>query len=481
MRASVSVAVVAALALVVALPQARADIQKQAALDTLGLTTEEYDSILKERHGGDAPRMVSRDGSLKFLLSNDKHIGYQFKGGPTVNLDELPDSIDTTVDSVVDSMAFGFQVGEASALQAEASVLQASALDQTLNFLNSTIEAVARDSTSFMGESKNAREAQERKLTEANEDLAERIAADMKKQGETQAAALKTLTESVEDKVDSASQKADDAAAGVKALQANLGCITQQLAFNVEEGACCKAFEEYNAKTKKCEVTMGMSKGAPGKTCKHIYAATPKGVTREEGFYWINPGGVAPFEAWCTFKGDWKGATLALRKGSSVSGMENHINARNMPCNRDKPGPGNYCKMSDTQINALKSESDDKDAYIVLSYKSGGGADPTCIAFGSKSCNWRMDARGGPGNACTNTFVRNSGRYCSRNQNHQSYRGLDGYRCGNQNYNSNNPHYNAGLRVSAPTHPFVIFEHSGGTHYCGGWDTTWHHVELWVH
>ena len=153
-----------------------------------------------------------------------------------------------------------FQVGEASALQAEASVLQASALDQTLNFLNSTIEAVARDSTSFMGDSKNAREAQERKLTEANEDLAERIAADMKKQGETQAAALKTLTESVEDKVDSASQKADDAAAGVKALQANLGCINLQLAFNVEEGACCKALEVYNAKTKKCEVTMGMSK-----------------------------------------------------------------------------------------------------------------------------------------------------------------------------------------------------------------------------
>merc|ERR1711871_127219 len=27
---------------------------------------------------------------------------------------------------------------------------------------------------------------------------------------------------------------------------------------------------------------------------------------------------------------------------------------------------------------------------------------------------------------------------------------------------------------------FIIFEHCGGTHYCGGWDTSWHHKELWI-
>ena len=60
MKASVSVAMMAALALVVALPEARADM-KQAALDTLGLTDEEYSAILKERQGfADAPKMVSR-------------------------------------------------------------------------------------------------------------------------------------------------------------------------------------------------------------------------------------------------------------------------------------------------------------------------------------------------------------------------------------------------------------------------------------
>ena len=72
--------------------------------------------------------------------------------------------------------------------------------------------------------------------------------------------------------------------------------------------------------------------------------------------------------------------------------MENHNGAREMPCSRVKPGNRNYCKMSDRQINAVKSESDQQDAYVSLAYKAGMKK-PRCIAFGKKSCKCRnMDA-----------------------------------------------------------------------------------------
>jgi hypothetical protein len=66
--------------------------------------------------------------------------------------------------------------------------------------------------------------------------------------------------------------------------------------------------------------------------------------------------------------------------------------------------------------------------------------------------------------------VRNSGAYCSRNQTTASYRGIDGHTCGNLVYPG----------VTSPNNPFMIFEHSGGTHYCGGWDTTWDRIEMLV-
>ncbi len=65
---------------------------------------------------------------------------------------------------------------------------------------------------------------------------------------------------------------------------------------------------------------------------------------------------------------------------------------------------------------------------------------------------------------------RDSGQYCSREQTTASYRGLDGHRCPNLVYGG----------VASPNNPFVIFEHSGGSHYCGGWDTTWGHITMSV-
>ena len=87
---------------------------------------------------------------------------------------------------------------------------------------------------------------------------------------------------------------------------------------------------------------------------------------------------------------------------------------------------------------------------------------PDCYGFIRKGCNWVSN--GWAGGDCQNSKNRNAGPYCSREQTSQpAYRGVDGHSCPNLG------------------HYFMIFEHDGGSHYCGGWTSTgWRKVEMWI-
>ena len=209
---------------------------------------------------------------------------------------------------------------------------------------------------------------------------------------------------------------------------------------------------------------IGAVQEVPGISCKHIFDI---GSSLGSQLYWIDPneGDTSDaFQVWCRMDGDYPGTALVLKKPGNISGQQNHSAELNLPCT---PSTSGYCKLSDAKINQIKETSSQLDAYIVLSYKNSTG-DPYCRSYARKTCQWISN--GAAGSGCENSVVRNSGQYCSRNSNNTSYRGIDGYVCGNLNYPG----------IHDPNNPFVIFEHSGGSHYCGGWDTTWDHIELLI-
>jgi cysteine-rich repeat protein len=217
-----------------------------------------------------------------------------------------------------------------------------------------------------------------------------------------------------------------------------------------------------------CVAAVGYVKGKPGASCVDILAkGKSAGLALKDGLGWVDPNGGATtdaYQVWCRMTGDYAGATLAIKRPGSVGGAETQAGDVNLPCT---PSTQGYCKLSDARINALRSASANLDAYIVLSYKDAGTT-PFCKSFARKACQWISD--GAAGSGCENSIVRNSGAYCSRNQTTASYRGIDGHTCGNLVYPG----------VTSPNNPFMIFEHSGGTHYCGGWDTTWDRIEMLV-
>ncbi len=204
----------------------------------------------------------------------------------------------------------------------------------------------------------------------------------------------------------------------------------------------------------------GKSPANPGQSCKDILA---QGGNPTDGLFWVDPTGSDTFQVWCRMGGDYPGATLAIRRPGSVTGQEKVGGDLALPCKPDS----SYCKLSDGRINALRDTSTDTDPFIVLSYKNNGTS-PFCRSFGRSSCQWISN--GPAGAACNNSVSRNSGQYCSRDQTTDSYRGLDGHKCGNLNYPG----------VNSPNNPFMIFEHAGGDHYCGGWDTSWNRIELLI-
>ena len=204
------------------------------------------------------------------------------------------------------------------------------------------------------------------------------------------------------------------------------------------------------------------TKEDPALSCAVILAKNPNAA---DALYWLDPNGgdkADAFEVWCRMGGENPGSALLIKRGGSTSGQENHAGDLNLPC---MPTTKGYCKLSDARINAIRNTSTNTDAFIVLSYKDAGSV-PYCKNYGAKSCTWVSN--GAAASGCSNAVKRNSGAYCTRNQTTAGYRGLDGHTCGNLSYPG----------IAHPANPFMIFEHDGGTHYCGGWDTSWDRIEL---
>lgn len=224
----------------------------------------------------------------------------------------------------------------------------------------------------------------------------------------------------------------------------------------------------------------GERKSDPAESCRHIYEASKPEIPKDGHYYIKTKSRPLGFKVFCWFSdSDWRGATLVLRRPGRVSGMEQHTNERNVDA--CKPDYNGYCKLSDQVINELKDKSPEKDPYISLSYKSGV-TKPRCHAFIKKACTFTLRDGGTPQSTCSNAHIRNSGYYCNNNAPHRVYRGFDSHHCPNSNnYNSHKNKYASHDKVTHNTQPFIIFEHSGGSHYCGGWDTTWQRIELWIH
>ena len=227
-------------------------------------------------------------------------------------------------------------------------------------------------------------------------------------------------------------------------------------------GTLCGAEEKCSSG--KCVSTLG-TQDQPAESCSDLYS---KVVGVSSGLYWVDPNGGNKNDAflvWCRMTGDYPGATLAIKRPGSVAGKENHTGDLNLPCT---PTTGGYCKLSDVRINALRQTSKHTDAFVALSYKTAGTT-PFCRSFAAKSCVWQNGTSAA--SQCSNSVARDSGQYCARSQTTASYRGIDGHTCANLKYPG----------VTSPNNPFMIFEHSGGSHYCGGEDTTWNRIELLVH
>ncbi|MBU3923812.1 MAG: hypothetical protein KJ592_02755, partial [Nanoarchaeota archaeon] len=192
-----------------------------------------------------------------------------------------------------------------------------------------------------------------------------------------------------------------------------------------------------------------------------------------DGVYTIDPSGDGGFEVYCYMEGDWSGATLVISKPASVAGNENQVGATG-----DSPPTTSsvvYSKFSDERINAINAFSPSINSYIARANKDGlwDGKGGYCVGFVRQSCTWAMS--GTPGPTCNNGWRdQDSTVYCARSQSHGSYRGVDGHTCANSDGAS------AWGSYAYPTNQFMIFEHSGGAHYCGGWDTTWNRIELLI-
>jgi len=192
-----------------------------------------------------------------------------------------------------------------------------------------------------------------------------------------------------------------------------------------------------------------------------------------DGVYIIDPESEGVFEVYCYMTGDWPGATLVISKPGSVAGNENQVGATGDEV--PTASSTTYSKFSDERINAINARSTSVNSYIARASKDGlwDGKGGYCVGFVRQSCTWAMS--GTPGPTCNNGWrSQDDGAYCARSQTHDLYRGIDGHTCAGSDGGS------AWGSYQSAGNQFMIFEHTGGTHYCGGWDATWNKIELLI-
>lgn len=433
------------------------------------------------RAGDSQPSIDTEDGNVIIAVNGaGDQIGFRI-GGKVTYFDEMA----TDIRGQIPAVNLGYNVGVASGKAASASV-------EILDYLKTDLSDRVEKIDGAQGEiEQSVQRSLDAAKSNTDKQLSEAAAAsktqlaDQKSDVDTKisalstkvAADLKTTTESIDKSVTAK-------VASVGTYGKSLICLNSGLKFNPATGECCKYGYQWDAKDKKC-MKYG-SKENPGINCLDIMTKT-KATGNEDGKFWLKPTSIPAFEAYCTFKGDYPGSVLAMRKPGHIPNHQTRTGALGGVCDLqggDKSicyNDGCYCKLSDAQINAYKSTSKEMDPYIVMSYKNSNTEDkPHCRGFAKKTCNWNM--RGNERN-CANSVVRNSGQYCDVRNRHGGYRGIDGYICQNLNYNTNANKFkntaNSG-GISQPSIPFIIFEHGGGSHYCGGHDTTWKKIYLWI-
>jgi hypothetical protein len=212
----------------------------------------------------------------------------------------------------------------------------------------------------------------------------------------------------------------------------------------------------------------------PGISCLDILNG---GASTGNGNYWIKPGSSAAFQAYCYMTGDWPGGTLVQVYDGHRGGQENRTGALGNAI----PQPGDtYSSYSDSIINEIKATSPTLNGYIARCHKGGGwnGAGSYCVGFIRTSCTY--SGAGSPNDApnsfaeCSNSWVsQTSTSYCTVTSGVQpAYRGFDGHSC---------PGSSAGWGSwQTVGNQFIIWEHSGGSTYCGGWDTGWSSCEMLI-
>lgn len=433
------------------------------------------DPRLQRRADSGGPSIRTDDGNVVIAVNGaGKQIGYRIGDADIVYFDQM----DSSIRGQVPAIELGYRLGEQS--KGTSSIL-----DYLKTDLSDRVSEIAGAQTKIEAAVQTSLDAASGKTTQqllSAETKTAKQLADQKKDVDTKISTLTaTVTADLKETKDTIDKEVvtqlTKSKGDLEVQGKKLACLNQNLKFNPENGECCALYSSWNAKTKKCVLPIGRGKDHPAKNCQDVMDSINN---PQDDFYWLKPtSSVAAFQAWCTFKGDYKGSALVIRNPGNTANMERVSIARSTPCaltgNSDSK---KYCKISDAQINALVVASKEKDPYISLAYKSASlAATPFCRSYARKSCKWTM--AGQSHGDCANTPVRNSGRYCRRTNANSGYRGMDGYYCNNGvSYNSGNPHPNSGIHEN--NRPFVIFEHNGGRHYCGGHDTTWKKVELWI-
>jgi len=456
-----------------------------SASDTCVITTVHNQP--SRRASDDQPSIDTEDGNIVIAVNGDgKQVGYRI-GDKTIYFDDMAESLRGYTAGSIGAINLGYKVG----------VVDGGS--------NAVLEYLKEDLSDRVDGIKDAQDAVGIKLATIESDVTAKLnaqnvkaAADLKSTSDSLSnsvnAALKAQTDSATaSRVELTEKVADlkEAQAGIiKIMDKTRECQDKARSMNPLTLECCEGqWDKYQVKEKKCVTEVVGTVANPAESCLAIFERHK--TTYKNGLFYIKLSNNAVIQAWCKFDGDYPGATLVSRKPGRVNSEQSKTGRMRYPCKHDT-GTGSYCKLSDDEINMLKTTSSEKDAYVSLSYKGNNVNRPRCRAFASKACKWSMNgnptgdsnsyekdgnARGG----CSHSHVRNSGQYCRRGQSHTSYRGLDGHTCGNINYNSNNKFRAGDGGVSHAGNAFNIWEHSGGSHYCGGWDTSWHHVELWIH
>lgn len=78
----------------------------------------------------------------------------------------------------------------------------------------------------------------------------------------------------------------------VRGLQVRFACLDADLKYNPAKKECCKKYETFNEKEKKCELSAGMSEDTPAESCMDI-------KFMKSGIYWLKTTGGKVFQTYC--------------------------------------------------------------------------------------------------------------------------------------------------------------------------------------